>query len=101
MMRIIREHIKTLCGQNADIFNAKLGAACIDYEAQGFKQGLVEGRRWFLSHDCNSSSPITIRHTFVNGLQRTNISSSSCNHVQCNFVGKSKAREVLLVLTCF
>ena len=54
MMRIIRAHIKTLCGQNADIFNAKLGAVCIDHEAQGLKQGLVEGRRWFLSHDCKS-----------------------------------------------
>jgi hypothetical protein len=62
MMRIIKEYIKTLCGQNADIFNAKLGAACVNHEAEGLKEGLVEGRRWFLSHGCNSASPFTVRH---------------------------------------
>ena len=34
-------------------------------------QGLVEGRRWFLSHDCNSASPIAVRHTLVNLLKPT------------------------------
>jgi hypothetical protein len=90
-----------LCGQNADIFDSELGAVCINHESQGLKLGLVEGRRWFLSHDCIRSSTIPVRHTFVNGLQRRNVSISSCNHVQCSFVGKSKAREVLLVLTFF
>jgi hypothetical protein len=27
-----REHINTLCGQNADIFNAKTGATYINYK---------------------------------------------------------------------